>query len=108
MARDIEIPRGTVQLERGCDMADDIVRGRLYGNPDGPLLIVLGGISATRFVADGGKLDRGWWSRLVRKGGPIDLNRFQVLGIDFAPGKGGLIALKPLQPLTKPNVLLIY
>lgn len=90
MAQDIELNRGTVSLERGCDIPNDVVRGRLYGNPDGPLLIVLGGISASRFVADGGRLNRGWWSKLVRKGGAIDLNKFKVLGVDFAPGKGGL------------------
>jgi homoserine O-acetyltransferase len=88
--KDITFDRGTVSLERGCDIPNDVVRGRLYGNPDGPLLIVLGGISASRFVADGGRLNRGWWSKLVRKGGAIDLNKFRVLGIDFAPGKGGL------------------
>lgn len=87
---DIGFDRGTVSLERGCDIKNDVVRGRFYGNPDGPLLIVLGGISATRFVADGGKLNRGWWSKLVRRGGAIDLNKFHVLGVDFAPGKGGL------------------
>lgn len=90
MAQDIDLNRGRVSLERGCDIQNDVVRGRLYGNPDGPLLIVLGGISATRFVADGGRLNRGWWSKLVRKGGAIDLNTFRVLGVDFAPGKGGL------------------
>lgn len=90
MAQDIELNRGTVSLERGCDIPNDVVRGRLYGNPNGPLLIVLGGISASRFVADGGRLNRGWWSKLVRKGGAIDLNKFKVLGVDFAPGKGGL------------------
>lgn len=87
---DINFDRGTVSLERGCDMKNDVVQGRFYGDPDGPLLIVLGGISATRFVADGGKLNRGWWSKLVRRGGAIDLNKFHVLGVDFAPGKGGL------------------
>jgi homoserine O-acetyltransferase len=90
MADDIIFDRGDVALERGCSIANDVVRGRLYGNPDGPLLIVLGGISATRFIADGGRLNRGWWSRLVREGGPIDLNTFHVLGVDFSPETGGL------------------
>jgi len=89
MAHDITFTRGKVSLERGCYIPNDVVSGRLYGNMDGPLIIVLGGISATRFVADGGRLNRGWWSRLVRQGGPIDLNKFKVLGVDFAPEKGG-------------------
>lgn len=90
MTKDILLERGQVKLERGCDIKNDTVHGRLYGKPDGPLIIVLGGISATRFVADGERLNRGWWSQLVRRGGPIDLDRFKILGIDFAPEKGGL------------------
>lgn len=88
MTKDIILKRGLFSLERGCDIKDDSVRGRLYGNPNGPLIIILGGISATRFVADGGRLNRGWWSQLVRMGGPIDLDQYKVLGIDFAPEKG--------------------
>jgi len=64
--------------------------GRLYGNADGPVIVVMGGISASRFIADAEEITprnngRGWWSTLVRKDGPIDLNKFQVLGMDFAP-----------------------
>lgn len=88
--QDISVELGTHDLERGCALTDDVVRGRSYGNPEGPVVVVLGGISATRFVADGGRLDRGWWSRLVRDGGAIDLNTFRVIGYDFAPNDGGL------------------
>lgn len=86
MARDIEVQLGDNTLERGCVLKDDVVRGRLYGPDDAPVIVVMGGISASRHVADGGRQDRGWWSTLVRKGGPIDISRFQVLGYDFAPG----------------------
>ena len=83
--RDIDTKLGDWTLERGCHMSGDIVRGRLYGQDGAPLVVVLGGISATRFVADGAPDGQGWWSRLVRKGGAIDLNKVQVLGLDFAP-----------------------
>lgn len=86
---DIEHALGTYQLDYGCALVDDVVRGRVYGNPNGPVIVVMGGISATRFVSDGGKRSRGWWSRLVRAGGAIDLNRFKVIGYDFAPNVGG-------------------
>jgi len=89
LGRDIDVDLGTYALERGCELTQDVVRGRIYGNPDGPVIVVLGGISATRFVCDGGRRDRGWWSRLVRAGGAIDLNRFKVIGYDFAPNEGG-------------------
>jgi len=88
IGHDIETVLGTHTLERGCDIKDDVVRGRRYGNPNGPVIVVLGGISATRFVCDGGRKDRGWWSRLVREGGAINLNRFHVIGYDFAPNDG--------------------
>jgi len=89
IGHDIEHALGTHQLDYGCALVDDVVRGRVYGDPDGPVIVVMGGISATRFVCDGGKRGRGWWSRLVREGGAIDLNRFKVIGYDFAPNEGG-------------------
>jgi len=89
LGHDIEVKLGTHKLDRGCDLPCDIVKGRVYGNPDGPIIIVMGGISATRFVSDGGRRNRGWWSRLVREGGAIDLNHFKVIGYDFAPNDGG-------------------
>ena len=96
IGHDIEAKLGTHTLGRGCNLVDDVVRGRVYGNPDGPIIVVMGGISATRFVCDAPleqktrKLDRGWWSRLVREGGAIDLTRFKVIGYDFAPNDGGM------------------
>lgn len=89
MPRDIDVNQGNIALERNCQLKGDIVKGRLYGPEGAPIIVVLGGISANRFVADGGRLNRGWWSRLVRKGGAIDVDKFQVLGLDFAPNIGG-------------------
>ena len=89
LGHDIETVLGTHTLERGCNLPNDSVKGRVYGNPDGPIIVVMGGISATRFVSDGGRLNRGWWSRLVREGGAVDLNQFKVIGYDFAPNGGG-------------------
>lgn len=86
-ARDIETTLGDWTLERGCVMQGDVVRGRLYGPADAPLCIVLGGISATRHVADGPPKGQGWWSHLVRPDGAINLNEVQVLGLDFAPNQ---------------------
>ena len=91
--RDIETELSDWTLERGCEICGDVVRGRLYGTQNAPLVVVLGGISATRFVADGEALGnkgkgRGWWSRLVRRGGAIDLDTVRVLGLDFIPNDG--------------------
>lgn len=62
-------------------IGEDIVRVRLHGRRGAPLVIVAGGISAHRVVAG----DGGWWADLARAGGAIDLERFCVLGFDFAP-----------------------
>lgn len=85
MARDILVDLGDTALERGETLHADVAHARLYGKDGAPIIVVLGGISATRFVADGGRNNRGWWSTLVRNGGPIDLSQFQVLGLEFAP-----------------------
>lgn len=85
MAQDIRLIAGDTILERGCVLKNDHIMGRMYGPEDAPVIVVMGGISASRFVADNGKSGRGWWSTLVREGGPIDTQRFRVIGYDFAP-----------------------
>ena len=90
MPRDITFNIGDNTLERGCVLKDDRVVGRLYGEDGKPVIVVMGGISASRFIADAQVSSsrnngRGWWSTLVHQGGPIDTQKFQVLGIDFAP-----------------------
>jgi len=93
---DIEIKSGDTQLERGGILRGDKIRGRWIGNPNGPTLMVLGGISADRFVGDGGRTGRGWWGNLVHKGGPIDLNKFKIIGYDFAPNLDAQCDLCPV------------
>ena len=86
--KDVEIALGDFPLAHGDVLKNDVVRGRLYGPKGAPLVIVPGGISASRFVADGvdGKDGSGgWWSDVIYPGGPIDLNQVQVLGLDCAP-----------------------
>ena len=85
MARDVILEAVDRPLERGGMLRGDRVSGRLYGPDGGPLIVVMGGISASRHVADDPARGRGWWSTLVHDGGPIDTARFQVLGYDFAP-----------------------
>ena len=85
MAQDVIFQAGDTALERGCVLEGDQISGRLYGPDGAPVIVVMGGISASRFVADDPLRKRGWWSPIVREGGPIDTARFQVLGYDFAP-----------------------
>ncbi len=61
----------------------------LAGDPSGPLVLVLGGISAGRHVVRGRDAQRGWWDGVVGHGSAVDLNRCAVLGVDYLGGCGG-------------------
>jgi len=79
---DIEIKCGDTPLERGGVLKDDIIRGRQLGNPNGKTIMILGGISSGRFVADGERYGRG--------------NKFNVIGYDFAPNLDADCDLSPV------------
>ena len=92
MARDVEVFLGNHVLQHGDTLCADLVQGRLYGKAGAPIIVIPGGISASRFIADhpqsGPSVGSGWWSNIVYSGGPIDLNQYQVLGFDLAPSGG--------------------
>jgi len=64
-----------------------LARHEIVGPPDAPLVVVLGGISATAHVT-ASPLDPtpGWWSDVVGAGRGIDTTRYRVLGMDFLDG----------------------
>jgi homoserine O-acetyltransferase len=64
------------------------VAWRLTGNPEGPIVAALGGISAGRVVADIGTSQKGWWCEVIGTGKALNTDRYQVLGIDFLGGSG--------------------
>lgn len=68
-------------LESGDVLSDGRVQLRRHGRADGPQIVALGGISAHRALSGEG----GWWSQCVAAGGPIDTERYGVIGVDFAP-----------------------
>lgn len=59
----------------------------IVGPPDAPVVVALGGITATRHVTE-------WWSGVAGAGRPIDTTRFRVLGVDYLDG-GALANGKP-------------
>ena len=73
------------------------VAWRVTGNPNGPLVAALGGISAGRVVADIGTREKGWWSEVIGEGKALDIERYQVLGIDFLGGSGATTGPRPGQ-----------
>jgi homoserine O-acetyltransferase len=88
------VREGVLQLERplplhyGSRLEKVRIAWRVTGNPDGPLVVALGGISAGRFVADVGTSEKGWWSEVIGAGKSLDTRRYQVLGLDFLGGSG--------------------
>jgi homoserine O-acetyltransferase len=58
---------------------------RLVGPQDAPVVAVLGGISAHRWLT----APEGWWGGVVGAQLGVDTERFRVLGIDYIGGAGG-------------------
>lgn len=73
-------PRRGVGLALGLGS----IRYELCGAAGGPVVIVLGGISASSHVTRNA-LDQapGWWDTMVGPGRAIDTDRYCVLGIDY-------------------------
>lgn len=62
-------------------------RFEIVGPPDAPVIVALGGISATRHVtSNASDQSPGWWEPLVGDGRAIDTRRYRVLGVDFVDG----------------------
>jgi homoserine O-acetyltransferase len=73
-------------LHYGDALPDARIAYRLIGNEQGPLVAVLGGISAHRIVS--GSPGEQWWPEMVGPGLGIDTRQYRVLGIDYIGGRG--------------------
>ncbi len=73
-------------LHYGDSLPGARVAYRLVGNPQGPVVAVLGGISAHRRVAE--TAPEGWWPQIVGPGLGVDTRRYRVLGLDYIGGHG--------------------
>jgi len=74
------------ELHYGDALPDAKIAYRLVGNPAGPVVAVLGGISAHRIVT--GAPGEGWWPEMVGPGLGVDTRQYRVLGIDYIGGRG--------------------
>jgi homoserine O-acetyltransferase len=83
---DETLPLAPFELHYGEALPEPRMAYRLSGNEQGPLVAVLGGISAHRMVA--GAPGEGWWPEMVGPGLGIDTRQFRVLGIDYIGGRG--------------------
>lgn len=74
-------------LQSGEKLSKPELRLRLFGPDGAPVIVVSGGISAGRDVADGAGA-AGWWRGVVAPGGAIDTQALRVIGFDFLPNAG--------------------
>lgn len=78
---------GALDLHLGGSLEAVQVAWRLVGREGAPVIAVLGGISAGRYVTDSEAV-RGWWRDIVGPGKALDTSVFRVLGFDFLGGSG--------------------
>lgn len=103
-ARELYVPAPEgFRTEPGDALEDRSIRLRLHGPPDAPVVLAAGGISSGRAVADDPQTGAGWWGRMARPGGGIDLASYAVLGFDFAPA----LATRPITITTADQARLI-
>ena len=78
----------SLPLHHGGSLRHPRLAWRLVGEPRLPVVLVLGGISASRLVFGHEQGRRGWWNEVVGPGGALDTTRVRVLGMDFLGGSG--------------------
>jgi homoserine O-acetyltransferase len=80
---------GTMALHHGGSLDGLRIGYSLSGESGMPVVLALGGISATRWVFDAEPgAGRGWWSDLVGPGRALDTQRVAILGMDYLGGSG--------------------
>lgn len=84
----VSLPGG-LDLEHGGRIRPCRVAYRLFGAGDGPVVAVMGGISADRNAcAPPRARPAGWWPGIVGHGRAVDTRRFRVLTFDWVGGPG--------------------
>jgi homoserine O-acetyltransferase len=73
------------RLHYGDPLPNPRIAFRLVGPKRGPVVAVMGGISAHRDLI----APHGWWPAIVGPGLGVDTTRYRVLGIDYLGGMGG-------------------
>lgn len=80
---------GDLQLEHGHHLRQAKLSiccyGDIHSHAKRPTYIVLGGISANRFIADTHNIESqtGWWTKLAGPGKALDTQKTNLIGIDF-------------------------
>lgn len=78
---------GTFTLQHGGELVAPQVAYELLGPEDAPVLMALGGISATRHISSSTEYpEAGWWEEFAGPGRALDTSRYRLLGMDFLGG----------------------
>ncbi len=80
---------GPISLHHGGQLDSLRIAWSLSGEPGMPVVLALGGISASRQVFDPVTERNGWWYEIVGPGKSLDTQRVAVLGMDYIGGSGG-------------------
>jgi homoserine O-acetyltransferase len=84
----LHVPRG-LGLHLGGRLEDLRIAWRLTGEAGLPVVVALGGISASRHVHGLHQGQRGWWHEVVGPGKALDTRHLRILGMDFLGGSHG-------------------
>ena len=77
----------TFKLECGGELPSPQVAYELAGPEGAPVLLAIGGISATRHVASSADFpEPGWWEDFAGPDKALDTRRYSLLGMDFLGG----------------------
>ncbi len=77
----------TFALEYGGELPSPQVAYELVGPEGAPVLMALGGISATRHITSSAEFpEAGWWEEFAGPDRALDTSRFRLLGMDFLGG----------------------
>lgn len=77
---------GAFRLHFGGELESVSVAWRISGPASAPVVVALGGISASRRVWLPDEARGGWWHEVVGPGLALDTNRFRILSFDYVGG----------------------
>jgi homoserine O-acetyltransferase/O-succinyltransferase len=77
-----------VRLHHGGTLDSPHIGWSLSGEPGQPVVLALGGISASRQVFDPAGGRSGWWQEIVGPGKALDTQKVAVLGMDYIGASG--------------------
>lgn len=76
-------------LDSGSRLDRPQIAWRLVGAASAPVILVLGGISASRLAWQPATSPPGWWQHQIGPGKALDTQRYRILTLDWIGGNGG-------------------